>query len=158
VEPVRLQAEAILRPTNSDESKRKHNEMVSESNLEFTPNEVSIYYAARVPALNQRGSELRGPCPIHQGHGENFAVESDTGRWYCHSRCGKGGDILDLEMALTGVDFKTAKSDVYQLIGRAEPERWRISRLCDANEDRVRIGKRISGSEGLTDAAVGSGN
>jgi len=100
--------------------------MLGTSNIEFSPDEVSRYYDVRVPELNQRGSQWRGPCPIHHGTSDNFSVEPDTGVWFCHSRCGCGGDILALEMELTGVDFKTAKPEVFKLIGRDEPDQWRI--------------------------------
>jgi putative DNA primase/helicase len=91
--------------------------------IQFTPGEVSTYYAARVPHLKQgRAAEWRGACPIHHGKNENFAVEPDTGRWFCHSTCGRGGDILELEAALTGGDFPTRKGEVFRLVGRIEPE------------------------------------
>jgi hypothetical protein len=88
----------------------------------FTSGEVSRYYAVRLPQLNQRPkSEWRGPCPLHQGDGDNFSVEPGTGLWFCHSKCG-GGDILALERALTGKRFPAAKSEVFQLLGRVEPD------------------------------------
>ncbi len=91
--------------------------------VQFTPGEVSTYYAARVPHLKQRRArEWRGACPIHQGKNENFAVEPDTGRWFCHSTCGRGGDILELEAALSGGDFPTRKAEVFRLVGRIEPD------------------------------------
>ena len=91
--------------------------------IQFTPGEVSTYYAARVPHLKQRrAAEWRGVCPIHQGKNDNFAVEPDTGRWFCHSTCGRGGDILELEAALTGRDFPTRKAEVFRLVGRIEPK------------------------------------
>ena len=93
-----------------------------ESAITFTPGEVSNYYAVRVPHLKRRGAEWRGACPIHNGKDDNFAVESDTGRWFCHSTCGRGGDILELEAALTGGDFPTCKKGVFRLVGRIEPE------------------------------------
>jgi DNA primase len=93
-------------------------------NIQFTPGEVSTYYAARVPHLKQgRAAEWRGSCPIHQGKNDNFAVEPDTGRWFCFSSCGRGGDILELEEALTGGDFPTRRAEVFRLVGRIEPER-----------------------------------
>ena len=49
-------------------------------------------------------------------------MEPDTGRWFCHSTCGRGGDILELEAALTGGDFPTRKAEVFRLVGRIEPE------------------------------------
>jgi len=87
--------------------------------ISFSPDEVATYYAARVPNLKQRdGGEWRGPCPIHHGHGDNFAVEPATGRWHCHSQCGRGGDVLALEEALFGGDFPTRKAEVLRIVGR----------------------------------------
>jgi phage/plasmid primase-like uncharacterized protein len=90
------------------------------SPLEFSPDEVSRYYEVRVPELSQRGGQFRGPCPIHDGERDSFTVDPETGRWFCHSTCGRGADILALEMKLTGTDFKTAKAEVFQIVGRIE--------------------------------------
>jgi hypothetical protein len=94
--------------------------------ITFTPGQVSSYYAERAPKLKQRGKEWRGPCPIHardgRHHDDNFAVDPNTGRWFCHSVCGRGGDILQLEDALIGGDFPTRKAEVFRLVGRIEPE------------------------------------
>jgi hypothetical protein len=99
-----------------------------DSVITFTPGEVSAYYAARVPHLKQRrAAEWRGPCPVHRGKNDNFAVEPDTGRWFCFSACGRGGDILELEAGLTGADFKTAKTEVFRLVGRVEPDYTRTN-------------------------------
>jgi hypothetical protein len=92
------------------------------SDLIFTPTEVSTYYAARVPRLKQVGREWRGPCPIHGGKDDNFAAEAATGNAYCFSVCNDGWDMIGMEMALSGADFKTAKAEVYRIVGRAEPE------------------------------------
>src|SRR3954453_1902053 len=86
----------------------------------FSPAEVQAYYSSRLPGLSQRGREWRGPCPIHGGKRPNFAVNSQDGEYYCHSACNCGGDMIALEMALTGVDFKRAKAEVFRLIGRPE--------------------------------------
>jgi putative DNA primase/helicase len=95
-------------------------EMADSPNI-FTPTEVSIYYAARVPKLNQpRRGESRGPCPIHQGEDDNFAVKSETGEWFCHSVCGRGGSLIDLEMELSGADFKVALAEIFRVVGRAQ--------------------------------------
>ena len=94
------------------------------NSITFTRCEVSRYYEDRAPHLKQeRETEWRGWCNIHEGKNANFTVDPATGRWYCHSACGRGGDIIDLEMALTGADFKTAKAEVFRLVGRIEPER-----------------------------------
>ena len=81
--------------------------------ITFTPDEVSAYYAERVPHLKQsQAAEWRGPCPIHHGKKDNFAVNPVNGVWFCHSECGRGGDILKLEEELTGSDFPTCKAKV----------------------------------------------
>jgi putative DNA primase/helicase len=81
-----------------------------------------MYYSVRVPQLNQRrAAEWRGRCPIHRGKNDNFAVDAKTGFWFCHSACGKGGDILGLENELKGGDFLTRKTEVFRLIGRNSP-------------------------------------
>jgi hypothetical protein len=77
--------------------------------ITFTSGEASSYYAARVPHLKQRrAAEWRGACPVHHGKNDSFAVDPATGRWFCHSTCGRGGDILELEEALSGGDFPMA--------------------------------------------------
>ena len=95
---------------------------MADSAITFTSNEVSTYYAVRVPHLKQRpAAEWRGTCPIHHGKDDNFAVDPGTGRWFCHSRCGRGGDILNLEGELCGGDFPTRKTEVFRLVSRADP-------------------------------------
>ena len=88
------------------------------SHGDLTPAEVSAYYAARVPYLPQRGHQWRCPCPIHQGKNDNFTVEAETGKWYCHSKCDRGGSIYDLEMELSNSDFRTAANEVRRIVGR----------------------------------------
>jgi hypothetical protein len=88
------------------------------SHGDLTSSEVSVYYAARVPRLRQSGHEWRGPCPIHGGKDDNFCVKAETGCWYCHSQCGRGSSIFDLEMALTNVDFPAAANEVCRIVGR----------------------------------------
>lgn len=96
------------------------------SAITFTASEVASYYAARVPHLKQgQAAEWRGVCPIHQGTNPNFAVDPATGRWFCHSKCGAGGSILELEGALSGGDFPTQKAEILRLVGRIGSERRR---------------------------------
>ena len=85
---------------------------------DFSPSEVSAYYARRLPKLQQRGREWRAPCPIHNGTNDNFSVNAETGLWYCHSQCGRGGSMFDLEMALTNTDFPPAANEVRRIVGR----------------------------------------
>src|SRR5208283_4017947 len=88
----------------------------------FTPDEVRRYYAVRLPKPKKTSAiEARGPCPIHGGKDDNFSVNLQTGQWYCHSTCDRGGGIIALEMALTGADVRSATSEVFRLVGRTVP-------------------------------------
>jgi enoyl-CoA hydratase/carnithine racemase len=55
-------------------------------------------------------------------------VDSETGRWTCFSQCGRGGSLIDFEMALTGTEFKAALAAVYGIVGRPLPDRIRMTR------------------------------
>src|SRR5690242_10962747 len=88
--------------------------------IEFSRSEIARYYRTRVPHLRQNGAEWRGPCPVHHGTRNSFAVEPATGRWFCHSACARGGDIFDLEIALGGNDFPNAKAQVFRIVGKSE--------------------------------------
>ena len=108
-------------------------------NIAFTPAEIERYCAARAPGLKEVGAEWRGRCPIHQGSGDNFAVEMDSGRWFCHSQCGRGGDILGLEMELTGTNFPEAKAEVFRIVGRTEEPQFRGGKTGQGSNGGWRI-------------------
>lgn len=87
--------------------------------MTFTPNEVRAYYSARIPSMAlTTHREWRTKCPVHQGDGQNFSVNAETGLAQCHSQCGRGWDILSLEQELSGSDFQRAKDHVWELVGR----------------------------------------
>ena len=91
--------------------------------IEFTQGEVETYYRLRAPGLKRVQGSVRGPCPVHGGKDPNFSVDVETGRSYCHSQCGRGFDMISLEMELAASDFIAAKAAVYEIIGR-EKENW----------------------------------
>jgi 5S rRNA maturation endonuclease (ribonuclease M5) len=105
--------------------------------VKFTRDEITAYYRTRVPDLKQTdNAEWRGPCPVHQGTRDSFAVNAKTGQAYCHSECGgPGWDILSLERALTGADFAAAKSEIFHIIGR--PEENAHKRRNGASRDNI---------------------
>jgi DNA primase len=108
----------------------------------FTATEVRRYYAARAPGIRQRGSQWRGPCPIHKGQNPSFAVAPETGLWTCHSKCGRGGSIFDFEMEVSGVDFKQAVANVSQLLGRsngANTKKGRVVAIYDYTDESEQI-------------------
>jgi hypothetical protein len=87
--------------------------------LNFSTVEIRRYYKARAPDLKRNGdAQLRGPCPLHQGKDPNFVVDLATGRYFCHSQCAEGGDLLKFEMQLHGTDFPTARAEVLRFLER----------------------------------------
>jgi putative DNA primase/helicase len=87
--------------------------------ISFSYSEVRAYCAARLPQLQERGEERRGPCPLHKGARDSFALNAQTGFWTCHA-CDRGGDLIQFEREVTGADFKTAHAEVLRLTGRPE--------------------------------------
>jgi KaiC/GvpD/RAD55 family RecA-like ATPase len=96
--------------------------------IDFNPHEIGQYYRARAPKIKQRGPEWRGPCPIHGGKDDNFAVDPETGKAFCHSACGRGWDILGLEQELTGCGFAEAKAEVFGMVGKIDAPQARTKR------------------------------
>lgn len=89
--------------------------------ITFDSHEVGSYYAAKVPSLKQvNGPEWRGPCPVHGGKDDNFAVNPENGLAQCWSQCGKGWDIISLEKELSGRGFAQCRDEVFRVIGRPE--------------------------------------
>lgn len=121
----------------------------------LTASEVAMYYASRVPDLPQRGKRWRGPCPIHRGKHDNFSVDPETGLWRCWSVCGRGGDIIALEIALTGAQWPESVAEIEQIIGRVLLDRpaTRAERLALA-ERREREQREMRAAECFRIAAA----
>lgn len=88
--------------------------------IQFNALEVERYVKARFPDFHQHGGEWRGPCPVHGGSRDSFAVNAETGQAYCHSECAQGWDLVGLEAALANGDMKQARREVFAIIGRTE--------------------------------------
>ncbi|MEO8100059.1 MAG: CHC2 zinc finger domain-containing protein [Acidobacteriota bacterium] len=86
----------------------------------MSPWEIARYCEVRVPKLKRIGPEWRGACPIHKGKHASFAINPETGEWYCHSRCGRGGSLIGLEVELSGLSFPAAAAQVRGLVGTPE--------------------------------------
>jgi hypothetical protein len=97
------------------------------SKLPLNPTEIAAYYRERAPKVAHTGAEWRGPCPIHDGTDDNFTVNPNTGMAYCHSQCGKGWSIMQLENAVSGKSWKECRRDINEIVGRQnhEPAKWR---------------------------------
>lgn len=67
--------------------------------------------------LKPSGGELRGPCPLHDGHGPNFSVQPETGAWFCHSQCQEGGDVFAFVQQRENLDFPAALARVASIAG-----------------------------------------
>jgi putative DNA primase/helicase len=102
----------------------------------LTEAEILRYCEARALKLHKSGQELRGPCPIHKGKRDSFAVNAETGQFFCHSECKRGGSLFDLEAALTGRNGREARDAVYQLAGRPLP---RIVKTYDYVDERGNV-------------------
>lgn len=85
----------------------------------LSPADTRAYYLVRLPdARKPTGDQLRTKCPIHKGERDSFAVNLNSGLWYCHSSCQRGGSTIDLEMLLSGRDFRAARAAVLEFAGR----------------------------------------
>jgi KaiC/GvpD/RAD55 family RecA-like ATPase len=89
--------------------------------MEFTKTEVEVYYASRVPDQKEIQGKIRGKCPVHNGTDHNLAIDTETGMCFCHSQCGRGWDMIGLEMELFSGDFVKAKTEVFRIVGRPAP-------------------------------------
>lgn len=69
--------------------------------------------------LKMLHGELRGRCPIHSGDGPNFAVNPETGEWFCHSHCGGGGDVFSFVERMEGLAFPDALNTIADFAGVA---------------------------------------
>jgi replicative DNA helicase len=83
---------------------------------DFTPQQVWAYYGANVPGLKKYGSQLRGPCPIHQGDRESLSIDAEKGLWTCHAGCGEG-NIITFEEKFTGRRGIEAFNAIRELTG-----------------------------------------
>jgi hypothetical protein len=93
------------------------------SDLSYTEGQVERFVHTRIPGLKKQAGEFRGPCPIHHGKRDSFAVNARTGMAQCFSACGKGWDLPGLEMELTGADFRGALASVESLVGKVDGAR-----------------------------------
>jgi hypothetical protein len=120
-----------------------------QTTIHWTLGEVSLYYAARVPHLKRRAKRWRAPCPLHRGTRDNFSVDPGTGRWFCFSKCGRGGDMIALEQEFSAADFVTARNNVFEIVGRAVPDDWSLR----SREQRREYASRCATAERLAELA-----
>lgn len=61
-------------------------------------------------------SRYRIPCPLHGGVANNFQVDNDAGRWWCHV-CHVGGDVINLVAAFEGCRNSEAAQKISEGFG-----------------------------------------
>lgn len=72
---------------------------------------VGLKFAGR------RGREWRAACPLHNGRNANFAVNTETLMWRCHSSCQCGGDAIKFVMMVEGLSFRDAVVELSRRAG-----------------------------------------
>jgi hypothetical protein len=59
--------------------------------------------------LRREGKSLVGPCPVHGGDNPRaFRVDTAKNAWYCFTACKRGGNQLDLVVAVRDVTVRDA--------------------------------------------------
>lgn len=59
--------------------------------------------------LRRQGTHLVGLCPLHNERTPSFHVYPSTNSWHCFGgSCGKGGDVINLVMAVCDCTFRQA--------------------------------------------------
>lgn len=65
----------------------------------------------------------RGRCPVHESRSlrsRSFAADLERNLWYCF-RCRRGGNALDLWVAVTRQPLHQAVLALYERLGRSVP-------------------------------------
>jgi 5S rRNA maturation endonuclease (ribonuclease M5) len=102
--------------------------------IDLSEAEIRSYYQIRIPKWKKSGKELRGPCPIHRGTRDSLAINLETGAWFCHSGCARGGSIFDFEAEVSCTNGETARAAVLAAVGRSKPDR-RIIATYDYHDE-----------------------
>jgi putative transposase len=101
----------------------------SRPSIDFTAVRAAITLAEVLALLHfvpnrTRGAEQRGPCPVHgtrcAARSQCFSANMAQNIWHCF-KCGKGGNALDLWMAVTSQNVSDAAVDLCQRLGRPLP-------------------------------------
>jgi transposase InsO family protein len=110
--------------------------------IDFTAVRAAITLAEVLALLHfvpnrSRGAEQRGPCPAHgtRNAARSRCFSADVARniWHCF-KCDKGGNALDLWMAVTGQNIYDAAVDLCQRLGRPLPTNEPTSRSAATSQ------------------------
>lgn len=88
---------------------------------------------------NSSGDIIRTNCKIHGGTNPTaFAINRDTGLWFCHTNSCGGGDIFHLIEKLENVDFYKSV-DIISNILDVDVNGMKVSKIKTKNEKEVEI-------------------
>lgn len=86
---------------------------------------------------NCSGDIIRTNCMIHGGDNTSaFAINRETGLWFCHTGDCKGGDIFNLIEKLEDVDFKTSVNILSNILD-VNVEGLKTQRIKTKNEKEM---------------------
>ena len=81
----------------------------SQMNLDRIADVLNYYGVNRV---HNFGSTIRCTCPIHGGDNPTSFVWKDNGLWFCHTACGRGGDVFNFVAEMENLDVETNFKEV----------------------------------------------
>ena len=81
----------------------------SQMNLDRIADVLNYYGVNRV---HNFGSTIRCTCPIHGGDNPTSFVWKDNGLWFCHTACGRGGDVFNFVAEMENLDDETNFKEV----------------------------------------------
>ena len=126
--------------------------------IDFTAVRAAITLAEVLALLHfvpnhTRAAEQRGACPVHgsrnPARSDCFSANVADNIWHCF-KCGKGGNALDLWMAVTGQNLYDAAVDLCQRLSRPlpikEPKRRPATSQQNAEQRRepVDLGEEVA--------------
>jgi putative transposase len=126
--------------------------------IDFTAVRAAITLAEVLALLHfvpnhTRAAEQRGACPVHGSRNPTrsdcFSANVADNIWHCF-KCGKGGNALDLWMAVTGQNVYDAAVDLCQRLSRPlplkEPKRRPATSQQNAEQRRepVDLGEEVA--------------
>ncbi len=104
-----------------------------------------------------RGDSLVGPCPLH--HGDNphaFVISRHKNLWYCFTRCGRGGDLIDFVRLHDGRSYRETALWLAALAGQAPSHTPAAHRSFAAFTRQIRLEHNLPflAEKGITPATA----
>lgn len=89
---------------------------------ELSEQEFTRFFEARLQdrRLRRSGRGWMALCPFHDNtNTPAFSVNMQSGVWFCHAGCGKGG-ILDFEQKFSSCDKQAALKQIAEIVGQPQ--------------------------------------